>query len=61
MNPATRIGRIVLFEGGDILRLSRWEWALFALGLKKTLPPSPFERYPGRAVWVRRAYSRWMS
>jgi len=35
--PATRIGRSVIFEGGGILRLSRWEWALFALGLKTTV------------------------
>ena len=36
-HPATRVGRYVMFEGGRTLRLSLVAWALFALGLKRTV------------------------
>ena len=39
MRPATRIGRYVIFEGGRTIRLSLLAWALFALGLRKTVRP----------------------
>ena len=32
----TRIGRYLLFPGGRVVRLSRFEQALYALGLKRT-------------------------
>jgi hypothetical protein len=35
VNPATRVGRYLLFQGGNVRRLSLLAWALFALGLKR--------------------------
>jgi hypothetical protein len=32
--PATRVGRHLLFPGGRVTRVSRWEQLLFAIGLK---------------------------
>lgn len=37
MNPATRVGRTVIFQGGRSYRLSLRVWALCALGLKRTV------------------------
>lgn len=36
-NPATRIGRYLLFPGGHVVRLSRWQQALYAFGGKRTV------------------------
>lgn len=45
--PATRIGRYLLFEGGHVVRLSRLEQLLFAIGLKTTTNnPAPERRSP---------------
>lgn len=35
-NPATRIGRYLLFPGGFVVKLSRRQQLLHALGLKRT-------------------------
>jgi hypothetical protein len=32
--PTTRVGRYLLFPGGRVTRLSRWEQLLFAIRLK---------------------------
>lgn len=38
MRPATRIGRYLLYPGGHIVRLSRRDQFLFAVGLKRRIP-----------------------
>lgn len=37
MNPTTRVGRYLLFPGGRVVRLSRWQQALYAFGVKRTV------------------------
>ena len=44
MRPATRIGRTVIFLGGAVVQLSRWERLLFATGLRKSLSTPHHER-----------------
>ena len=35
--PATRIGRTVIFPGGQTVILSQWARLMFRLGLRKTM------------------------
>lgn len=39
--PAIRIGRTVIFPGGETVTLSQWERLMFRLGVRKTMRRPP--------------------
>lgn len=52
IRPATRVGRSLIFEGGGLVQLSRWQWFLYVIGWNDMyVHKEPRQRFGPTSVW----------